>query len=56
MLSDSTRLPVCGTFPTTVGFAVTARLSTPALRIFALDFDAIFNIPVVFSDSSRRIF
>jgi hypothetical protein len=32
----------------TLAFAVAARLATPALRIFALDFDAIFYIPAVF--------
>src|SRR5580704_4539906 len=41
MLSDSTRLPASGGLPATTTFAVTARLATLPLRIFALDFDAI---------------
>src|ERR1700683_5206240 len=54
MLSLSTRLPVAGALTATTAFVLTARLATLALRIFALDFDAIFYIPALFPTSRAQ--
>src|SRR5208337_4309942 len=51
MLSVSTRPPVCGAcdgLPAEATLAVTARLGLRGLRIFDLEFAAIFYIPVGF--------